>query len=149
VKISALEAKKERLIVLLQEKRTALITRAVTKGLDPDARMKDSGVEWLGKIPAHWGVKRTKFAARLRSGHTPSRQHPEYWQDCMIPWFGLADVWQIRDGRIEYVSETAEKISELGLANSVFHAVPLCSRAQLLLDSPQLWPRIWPPLRTS
>jgi type I restriction enzyme S subunit len=44
----------------LQEKRTALITRAVTKGLDPTAPMKDSGVEWLGEIPAHWGVKRLR-----------------------------------------------------------------------------------------
>ena len=55
---------------------------------------RDSGVEWLGEIPAHWNAKRTKFAATLRSGHTPSRQKAEYWQDCTIPWFGLADVWQ-------------------------------------------------------
>lgn len=45
---------KERLIELLEEKRAAVITRAVTKGLDPDVEMKDSGVEWLGEIPAHW-----------------------------------------------------------------------------------------------
>ncbi len=57
-RIDALVAKKERLIELLQEKRTALITRAVTKGLDPTVPMKDSGVEWLGEIPAHWEVKR-------------------------------------------------------------------------------------------
>ena len=57
-KIDALVAKKERLIALLQEKRTALITRAVTKGLDAKVRMENSGVEWLGKIPAHWEVKR-------------------------------------------------------------------------------------------
>lgn len=53
-KIDALVAKKERLIGLLQEERTAIITRAVTKGLDVNAPMKDSGVEWLGEIPAHW-----------------------------------------------------------------------------------------------
>lgn len=123
-RIDALIAKKERLIELLQEQRAALITRAVTKGLDPNVPMKDSGVEWLGKIPAHWQVNRTKFAATLRSGHTPSRQHPEYWQDCTIPWFGLADVWQIRDGQVEYVYETAEKISELGLANSAARLLP-------------------------
>ena len=123
-RIDALVEKKERLIALLQEQRTALITRAVTKGLDPTVPMEDSGVEWLGEIPAHWEVNRTKFAARLRSGHTPSRQHPEYWQDCTIPWFGLSDVWQIRDGQIEYVYETAEKISELGLANSAARLLP-------------------------
>lgn len=57
-KIDASVAKKERLVELLQEKRTALITRAVTKGLDPNVPMKDSGVEWLGKIPAPWELKR-------------------------------------------------------------------------------------------
>ncbi len=57
-KIDALVAKKERLIELLQEKRIALVTRAVTKGLDPEVPMKDSGVEWLGEIPAHWEVLR-------------------------------------------------------------------------------------------
>ncbi len=90
----------------------------------PYPAYRDSGVEWLGEIPAHWEVNRTKFAARLYSGHTPSRQHPEYWQDCTIPWFGLADVWQIRDGQIEYVCETTEKISELGLANSAARLLP-------------------------
>ena len=57
-RIDALVAKKERLIELLQEQRTALITRAVTKGLDSKVPMKDSGVVWLGEIPAHWEVKR-------------------------------------------------------------------------------------------
>jgi type I restriction enzyme S subunit len=57
-RVDALVAKKERLIELLQEQRSALITRAVTKGLEPNAPMKDSGVEWLGRIPAHWDVKR-------------------------------------------------------------------------------------------
>jgi type I restriction modification DNA specificity protein len=85
---------------------------------------KDSGVPWLGEIPAHWEVRKTKFAAALRSGHTPSRQHPEYWEDCTIPWFGLADVWQIRDGQKEYVTDTAEKISALGLANSSARLLP-------------------------
>ena len=65
-KIDALVAKKERLIDLLQEKRTALITRAVTRGLDPNAPMKDSGVEWLGEIPMHWDVKRVKNLSGLR-----------------------------------------------------------------------------------
>ena len=57
-KIDGLVARKERLIELLQEKRTALITRAVTRGLDSNVPMKDSGVEWLREIPAHWEVKR-------------------------------------------------------------------------------------------
>lgn len=55
-RIDALIAKQERLIELLQEKRQAVISHAVTKGLNPDAPMKDSGVEWLGEVPAHWEV---------------------------------------------------------------------------------------------
>ncbi len=66
-RIDALVAKKERLIELLQEKRTALISHAVTKGLDPDVPMKDSGVEWLGEIPAHWEVKRLKRLAFMQA----------------------------------------------------------------------------------
>jgi type I restriction enzyme S subunit len=67
-RIDALVAKKEQLIALLQEKRTALITRAVIKGLDPNSSMKDSGVEWLGEIPAHWEVKRLKYVLRPQKG---------------------------------------------------------------------------------
>ncbi len=70
-KIDALVAKNERLIELLQEKRTALITRAVTKGLDPKVAMKDSGVEWLGKIPSHWEVKKWRFCCRVTEGQVP------------------------------------------------------------------------------
>ena len=60
-KIDALIQKNERLIELLKQKRTALITHAVTKGLDPNVPMKDSGIEWLGEIPAHWEVKKNKL----------------------------------------------------------------------------------------
>ena len=75
-RIDGLVAKKERLIELLQEKRAALITRAVTKGLDPSAPMKDSGVEWLGQIPAHWEVKRLRdIAASLQTGPFGSQLH--------------------------------------------------------------------------
>jgi type I restriction enzyme S subunit len=60
-KIDNLIARKERLIELLEEKRSALITRAVTRGLDPNAPLRDSGIEWLGQIPADWQVQRLKF----------------------------------------------------------------------------------------
>jgi type I restriction enzyme S subunit len=61
-KIDALIAEQQRLIELLQEKRQAVISHAVTKGLNPDAPMKDSGIEWLGEVPAHWEVMRLKHA---------------------------------------------------------------------------------------
>ena len=81
-KIDALVAKKERLIELLQEKRTALISHAVTKGLDPDVPLKDSGVEWLGEIPAHWEIRRLKHAVnKIGSGKTPSGGAERYVTD--------------------------------------------------------------------
>jgi type I restriction enzyme S subunit len=66
--IDDLIAKKERLIQLLEEERTAIINQAVTKGLDPNVPMKDSGMEWLGEIPAHWEVKKLKYVIQIQSG---------------------------------------------------------------------------------
>lgn len=59
--IDSLIADKERLIELLEEKRQAIITEAVTKGLNPDVKMKDSGVEWIGEIPEHWKINKIKY----------------------------------------------------------------------------------------
>lgn len=63
-KIDALVVKKERLIELLLARRAALVARAVTKGLNPNAQMQDSGVEWLGQIPAHWNVEKNRWLFR-------------------------------------------------------------------------------------
>ena len=68
-RIDALIEKKQRQIELLQEKRTALISHAVTKGIDPKAKMKNSGIEWLGQVPAHWKVVRFKYVLWLQRGH--------------------------------------------------------------------------------
>jgi len=67
-KIDTLIAKKEKLIELLAEQRTALITQAVTKGLDPTVPMKDSGVEWLGEVPEHWEVAGWRRVCRIEDG---------------------------------------------------------------------------------
>ena len=68
-KIDALIAEQRRLIELLQEKRQAVISHAVTKGLNPNEPMKDSGVEWLGEVPEHWEVARYKRFCELQRGH--------------------------------------------------------------------------------
>ena len=74
-KVDALVEKKERLIELLQEKRTALITRAVTRGLDPNVPMQDSGVYWLREIPAHWEVKKWRYCCQIAEGQvTPDEE---------------------------------------------------------------------------
>ena len=98
-RIDALVAKKERLIELLQEQRTALITRAVTKGLDPTIPMKDSGVEWLGEIPAHWEVKQLRQAiATLMDfrGRTPTKLGMDWGGD--IPAISAINV---REGYLD------------------------------------------------
>lgn len=64
-KIDTLIDKQQQLIELLKEKRQAVISHAVSKGLDPDVPMKDSGVEWLGEVPEHWKITSTKYVAIL------------------------------------------------------------------------------------
>ena len=75
--IDALVEKQQELMRLLGEKRTALIGHTVTKGLDPDVAMKDSGVEWLGEIPAHWEIQRLRTLASITTGgrDTVNRRH--------------------------------------------------------------------------
>ena len=63
-------AGKERLIALLEEERQALVHQAVTRGLDPNVRLKPSGVEWLGKVPEHWEVRRAKYLYREADEHS-------------------------------------------------------------------------------
>ncbi|MCW5969713.1 MAG: restriction endonuclease subunit S [Blastocatellales bacterium] len=123
-RLDALVAAKERLLELLAEKRRALITRSVTRGLDPRARLRDSGIPWLGEIPAHWETGSIRRFATMKTGHTPDRKQTEYWRDCEIPWFTLADVWQLRNDREIYLRETKERISELGLRNSAAEFLP-------------------------
>lgn len=74
-KIDALISAKERQTELLREKRMAIISRAVTKGVDADASRKDSGIEWLAEIPAHWEVKRLRFVCCVQTGITLGQQY--------------------------------------------------------------------------
>ena len=74
--IDTLIAKKEQFISLLQEERTALINQAVTKGLDPKVKMKDSGIEWLGEIPENWEVKKLKYLCKIIN--EKSSEKPDY-----------------------------------------------------------------------
>jgi len=71
---------------------------------------------WLDE--SRWPTVPIRYVARLGTGHTPSRQHPEYWENCTLPWVTLADVGQLRTGMITYIYTTSEKISQLGIANS-------------------------------
>lgn len=125
-KIDALIEKKERLIELLQEQRSALITHAVTKGLDPDAPMKDSGVAWLGEIPAHWKIIRVGYFSKVGNGSTPNRTQQSYWEDGEIPWLTSG---KVHEGIVrladEFVTECALKECHLPMvaADSVLVAI--------------------------
>ncbi len=92
-KIDALIAEQQRLIELLQEKRQAVISQAVTKGLNPDAPMKDSGVEWLGEVPEHWEVRKlSQLCDGIGSGTTPKSDVPEFYEEEGIPWIVTGDL---------------------------------------------------------
>ncbi len=92
-KIDALVNEQQRLIELLKEKRQAVISHAVAKGLNPDARMKDSGVEWLGEMPAHWEVKAIRNIANVVRGASPRPAgDPLYFGGDAIPWVTVAEI---------------------------------------------------------
>ena len=107
---------------LLLERRTASVFNLVT-GADATDRMP-SQMAWATSLPAAWRSVKLGHFARMGSGHTPSRLHPEWWIDCTIPWITTGEVSQIRNDRLEMLTETREQISELGLANSAAELHP-------------------------
>jgi len=91
-RIDSLIEKKKRQIELLQEKRSALISHAVTKGLDPNVKMKDSGVEWLGEIPEHWEVKSIRRIAKaVKTGGTPAGAEEMHFDQTGFNWYTPSD----------------------------------------------------------
>jgi type I restriction enzyme, S subunit len=124
-KIDTLIAKKRELIAKLKEQRSALISRTVTRGLPPEAAkaagldpnppMKDSGVEWLGEVPAHWTVKPVKFLTQIVRGqftHRP-RNDPSLY-DGTYPFVQTGDIARAK----RYVTEYSQTLNDLGLAVS-------------------------------
>lgn len=106
-RIDRLIEKQQRLIELLKEKRQAVISHAVTKGLDPNAPMKDSGVEWLGRVPEHWVVTRAKMVSEV---FVPQRNKPD------INDTGDGVYWAtMEDMKNDYISETNKYVSREAL----------------------------------
>lgn len=101
-KIDALITRKQRLLELLAERRQALITHAVTKGLDPDVPMKDSGIEWLGEIPNSWSIASLKHIAVVRTGVAKGRPLNAD-QVVSVPYLRVANV---QDGYIDLADVT-------------------------------------------
>lgn len=116
-KIDALIAEQERLLALLAEKRRAVISDAVTKGLNPNAPMKDSGVAWLGQVPTHWEVRAIKWLSPVLRGASPRPiDDPKYFDDDgEFAWVRIADS-SASDGVLR---GTKQRLSELGSSLSV------------------------------
>lgn len=90
-KIDGFIRAKRKLIGLLNEQKQAIIHRAVTRGLNPNAPLKPSGIPWLGDIPQHWEVRKLKFEMAFRGGGTPSKAESAYWNGD-IPWVSPKDM---------------------------------------------------------
>ena len=122
-KIDALIAEQQRLIDLLKEKRQAVISHAVTKGLNPNAPMKDSGVEWLGEVPEHWGVKKLRHIAKIVRGASPRPAgdpkffSPENFDGNCTPWVTVAEITKDLS---PYLTEVSEYLTPLGVTQSQF-----------------------------
>lgn len=123
-RIDTIIKEQQRLIEMLQERRQAVIESAAGRGLNEAVPTKASGLSWVDEVPEHWVVANIRRFASMKTGHTPSRNNPDYWVDCTIPWFTLADVWQLRDGKRTYLDETASRISVAGLENSAAELLP-------------------------
>jgi type I restriction enzyme S subunit len=116
--IDALITKKRHLIELLLARRSSVTVDAVAGKIHGKPAFKGSALPWLDERPSHWKEVLLRLVARLGSGHTPSREHPEWWTDCTIPWITTGEVHRLRSDRVEFIDSTRETISDLGLANS-------------------------------
>lgn len=112
--LDQLMIEKQRLLSLLVEKRRALVASFVTQGLNADAPHRDSGIPWLGEIPAHWETWRVGHFAEVGNGSTPLRDNLDYWSGGHIPWLNSAATNnQIIKDANQFVTEQA--ISECHL----------------------------------
>ena len=116
-RLDTLVTEKERLLRLLAEKRQAFITRAVTRGLDPRAPMQDSGIPWIGEIPAHWNLAPLRFLVCFVGGATPDTGKEKYWSGD-IPWVSPKDM---KHGEIE---DSEDHVTELAVFDTSLQMVP-------------------------
>jgi len=116
-RIDALIEKKQKLLGSLDERRMTVMVDGVSGRFTSD-QLVPSTSPWLPHRGASWRDAKLTLVARLGSGHTPSRDHPEWWVDCKVPWITTGEVAQLRSDRVEFLYETRENLSELGIANS-------------------------------
>lgn len=134
-------AQQQRMIDLLNERKQIIIQHAVTKGLDPNAEMVESGVEWIGMMPKGWKATPLRFVFEIRNGYTPSKNDPSFWTNGTIPWYRMEDIR--KNGRIlkeahQYVTRKAVNGKGTFSAGSYIMAICTASigeHAMLIADS--------------
>ena len=138
--INKVIAAQERRIALLNELKQTIITEVVTRGINPNVPLKDSGIDWIGHIPEHWEVKRLRFVCEFRNGYTPSKSNDDFWADGTIPWYRMEDIRE--SGRFlneakQYITEEAVKKGGLFEAGSFILATTatIGEHAMLIVDS--------------
>lgn len=116
-KIDELIQKQEKLIELLNEKRLEVIRRAITKGINKDAELKESNVNWISEVPTHWEIKQLKWITPIKRGASPRPiDNPIYFDDeGEYAWVRISDVTSSGI----YLSGTEQRLSELGSSLSV------------------------------
>ena len=140
-KIDKVIAQQQKMIGLLNERKQIIINHAVTKGLNPNVSMKDSGMEWIGQIPEHWEQLPLKYVFEIRNGYTPSKNDKSYWTNGTIPWYRMEDIRKsghILNESIQYVTHKAVNGKGLFKAGSYIMAICTASigeHAMLIADS--------------
>lgn len=140
-KIDNLIEKQQQLIELLKEKRQAVISHAVTKGLNPDVPMKDSGVEWLGEVPEHWTIKPLRYLGDCQNGINigaeafgsgfPFVSYGDAYKNRVLPENGSGLVQSTAEDRRKYsllrgdvlFTRTSETIEEIGFASACIKSI--------------------------
>lgn len=140
-KIDTLIQKQQNLISLLKEKRQALISHTVTKGLNPHVKMKDSGVEWLGEVPAHWKVVPLRHLGKLQNGISKSGEYfgsgfpfisyGDIYKNASLPLYanGLAEsseedrlLYSVQKGDV-FFTRTSETMNDIGIASTCLQSI--------------------------
>lgn len=131
--IDLLIGRKQELLEKLKEKRIAVITQAVTRGLNPAAPLRDFGIPWLGQVPEHWEVIPLGFLMIMSGGLTPSMANAEYWEGD-IPWVTPKDMKRPRiSDSLDHVTQKA--LDETAISLITVDAVLIVVRGMILAHS--------------
>lgn len=130
-KLDLLVLEQQRLLKLMDEKRCALIADAAMRGLDPDVSLRDSGIPWIGHIPAHWDIWKLAHTAIIGNGSTPSRGRSDYWSDVGTPWLNSSVVHMDEATQADqFVTDTALRECHLPMVESGSVLVAITGQGQ-------------------